>query len=651
MDQNNEQFRPEENNSQPLNESSFYAPDGFVPTEQAPTPKKRRKLARILWISAAGLVLVAAIVAAVLFVPILTPNVLKNTVSALAFDPDVLEDLADLASGWAENGSQTSVKIHLPSEDPKTLQDYDIQLDATQIGSSPDKAAGKVTLTLGSDSTSLPLTVYYDSDTVAISGLSEDPNRVYSLPRKNAREKLDASVFHPDSGSDFSLDKESYDSLASFLDLLSTDTEPDKETKKQQEVLEKSFDKIQEAIETHAEPKTSIYFAKGSVRLCRRVEYTVDKNALDAILNVIIAEAESNRYLEEWYQSPSGLAQADAEVVAPSLAESLKTLKNQISTLNFKFSYVVSGGKITELKLDTTFSANFEIEGNAHLTVDGDMDLTVDFTYDKENTGFDATVESNTEKYPSTFVYRKTETDGTTELSLKHTRTVDRLVNGGGTAPAETSKTYIFTHRAKGGTYDFVTKNYDDKAILEIRGECKIDKKDGLLRLSVDQVKIKDTELFEQVPFTLSISECKKKPQLTMPSHTPLMDMSDVDVFTAIRSVPMADIQQLLLDWTGVEVEYPSSADGKLLFVPKDLETATNDYFTKYMDFGERTQQSGGTVPRGVYIYDETWGIYILWEYTSGNNQVRGAYFFELTDEIKNNCAEAKIIDGQMVLQ
>ena len=251
----------------------------LLPQDDAPAPKKRSKKPLILSLSITGGVLLIAAALLFLFWPIMTLDPVGNTLDAVLFDSDALEELF---AAFEKRGAQTNVSIKLP---PAANSSFALTVDAasTVIGRD-QKETGKTLLTLACGEESFEVTVWWNADTVVLEGLSSIG--AISLPRVGADQALESSIFHPDSKSKFALEKESYDQLSRLLKALDSrpiDERDDADVAKRlTAILTDWMDEI--------ESESNYFFDKDSFQMSKRVTYTLTDGNIRDLLNDVIDE-------------------------------------------------------------------------------------------------------------------------------------------------------------------------------------------------------------------------------------------------------------------------------------------------------------------------------------------------------------------------
>lgn len=630
MDQNNEQFRPEDQSNAETYRytvSADLTESGYIP--QSSTPKKRQKSGKkikplVIVLASLTCVLVLCLVAVfAILLPLNEETALANTFKAVFFDPT---DLAKASEIWAESGVSTQIDLELPREVTSLPKDLHIGIDTAQTADGKNK----IKLLLDSNKIEYAVELIYDEETVAIGGFCPDDQYV-TIPRKNIAKALDDSVLHPDSDSDYALDQDSYDELRDMLELLDPEYEdPDSKS------LAESFDLIAEQIRPYLKPKTSIYFADGELRLCKDVTYTLDTEDINEILDIIIDEAKDNDRFNETFSFTLDETETDNDE-EKDLARDLKRIKKEFEELSFELTYTVSGKKITDLTLSMR-SVNKDDQTNSY-------DLSLDFVYGENKNGFDATlttVEEKKTKYTieSEIEYRK-KSDGDETVCEAEIQTTTlregRLYSGD---PIEEESTVTLTYDPDSHKYNLSVEGEDKDDIVEFEGKFKLSPNSATLEFSLDEImqgKNRQSILTDFCEVTLE--KIDSKDAFDIPDGSNLLAMDNAAFTDFLRNLQIQELDRMMSDLTGQSLGISYTADEKVLIHATAAVAAAEKYckqFSRYL-----AAEDTATRQNSAFVYDEELDLYVLMDYYPSTKKIHYNFAYELTEKMLNQYHEA----------
>ena len=634
MDQNNEQFRPEEqNNADPFlyTVSADLTENGYIPQN---TPKKRQKsdkkikpLPIVLASLTCVLVLCFVAVFAILL-PLNEETALANTFKAVFFDPT---DLAKASEIWAESGVIAQIDLDLPRNVTSLQKDLHIGIDTAQT---PD-GKNRVKLLLDSNKIEYAVELIYDEETVAIGGFCPDDQYV-TVPRKNIAKALDDSILHPESDSDYALDQDNYDELRDMLELLDPEYEdPDSKS------LAESFDLIAEQILPYLKPKTSIYFADGEFRLCKDVTYTLDSEDINEILDIIIDEAKDNDRFNETFSFTLDETETDSDE-EKDLARDLKRVKKEFEELSFELTYTVSGKKITDLKLSMR-SVHKDDQTNSY-------DLSLGFVYGENKNGFDATlttVEEKKTKYTieSEIEYRKKKDGDETvcEAEIQTTTLREgRLYSGD---PIEEESTVTLTYDPDSHKYNLSVEGEDKDDIVEFEGKFKLSPKSAEFEFSLDEIlQGKKRQSILSDFCEIKLEKIDSKDAFDIPDGNNLLAMDNAAFTDFLRNLQIQDFDRIMYGLTGQSLGIPYTADEKVLVQSTAAVAAAEKYckqFSRYL-----SAEDTSTRQNSAFVYDKELDLYVLMDYYPSTKKIHYNFAYELTEQMLNKYHEATPTPG-----
>jgi len=184
--------------------------------------KKRTKTGIILTIC--GICLISALLVS-FFISTSSASAISNTLDCFA--PDHTDAFA-LFDYYSENGFSGSYYSYLP-------RPYNLSLNG-RFNFSSDYTYADLTSTIRTGK-KYTMKVYCTEELIGISGLDETSEDYVYIPLESFKEKLDRSIFHPDSGSRYALSQEEYDLLLSYIDPNDEALEQEKKLKKAEKEL------------------------------------------------------------------------------------------------------------------------------------------------------------------------------------------------------------------------------------------------------------------------------------------------------------------------------------------------------------------------------------------------------------------------------
>ena len=563
-------------------------------------PKKRSKLPLIISLSAVGAVLIAvAVVAAMLFIPLYTTPHWENTFNAIFFDTSEMQAFA----GSLSDGISAEINLGLDKELTGLLKDINFKLSVASKFAE-DSESGSLTLSLEEGKNSLALSVIYDKDSAAIgvyglnNGKAENDPVYVSVPRENICEEFKKSVFAPDSGSDFALEKEVFDEIAEALETFES-----LDGKQEKGNLEEPISKIAEQIASVIDPKTSLRFSDSEFALVSNVSVTLTKEDLVSIIDVIIEEAEANEEFEAVLNSTYFSVSADGTQI--SLVESLKEAKDELPEGEITFSYSVSGDYVRDIKY--SFNSADDPEE--------DFDAVLEFIYG-EISGFDLKITYG-DGDDDSITYRKTDNDSELKTELCIISEVEEL------------KTSVTLNKADGSLIILASSPDNPESVCEIRGTLKYDKDEAHISMSFTSIKVGSDEPIDS--FTFGIELGSHLDEISMPEAVDLFAMTEENFEDILANLPKDTLAEMLKNCTGQDLGSYFSADGKLMLNAgqyADIATAYANAYSLYLSNAEIMRADA------VYIPVPELGINLLLYYDEGQNMIFYNFAYNMTDEL-----------------
>ena len=563
--------------------------------------KKRSKLPLIISLSAVvALIIAAAVIAAMLYAPLLTTPHWGNTFNKVFFNVDEMQAFSDSLS----DGVTADIDIGLKKELTGLLKDVNVKLSIASKFTE-DSESGSLTLALKEGKNSLALSLIYDKDSVAIGVYGTENDTVQndtayvSIPRKNICEEFKNSVFAPESGSEFALEKEIFDEIVKVLKTFEDlDKEPENTEK-----LEDPLMRVAEQIAVYVRPSSSISFSNSEFALVRDISFTLTRDDMISIIDIIVAEAEANprfaALLDPSYSSSA------FEGTGTSLIDILKEAKTELPECETNFSYSVSGDYVRNVKY--SFVSFDDPEEN--------MDAVLDFVYG-ETVGFDLKITYGGESDDS-ILYRKTDNDSELKAELNIT------------SEGEEFKTSVTLNKTDDSLIIHANASDNPESVFEMRGSLKYDKAASRIAMSIESIQIgKDDPIND---FSFGFEFRGESSDVSMPQAISLFDMTAKDLEALLTDLPKETFAKMLKSCTGEDLENYLSADGKLMLNAAQYTEIATAYANAYSVYLSNTEIMRADA---VYVPVPELGINILLNYNKWQNMIFYNFAYNMTDEL-----------------
>ncbi len=565
------------------------------------TEKKRSKLPLIITLTAVGaLIIAAAVIAAMLYAPLLTTSHWGNTFNKVFFNIDEMQVFSDSLS----DGLTADIDIGLKKELTGLLKDVNVKLSIASKFTE-DSESGSLTLTLKEGKNSLALSLIYDKDSVAIGVYGTENDKVQndtayvSIPRKNICEEFKSSVFAPESGSEFALEKEIFDEIVKVLETFEDlDKEPENTEK-----LEDPLIRVAEQIAAYVRPRSSLSFSDTEFALVRDISFTLTRDDMISIIDIIVAEAEENpRFAALLDPSYSSSAFEGTET---SLIDILKEAKTELPECETHFSYSVSGDYVRNIKY--SFVSLDDPEEN--------MDAVLDFVYG-ETVGFDLKITYGSGSDDS-ILYRKTDNDAELKAELSIT------------SEGEEFKTSVTLNKTDDSLIIHANASDSPESVFEMRGSLKYDKAASRIAMSIVSIQIGSDDPINDLSFGFEFAG--ESSEVSMPQAVPLFDMTAKDLEALFTDLPKETFAKMLKSCTGEDLENYLSADGKLMLNAAQYTEIATAYANAYSVYLSNAQMMRADA---VYIPVPELGINILLNYNKWQNMILYNFAYNMTDEL-----------------
>lgn len=563
--------------------------------------KKRSKLPLILSLSAVGaLIIAAAVIAAMLYAPLLTTPHWGNTFNKVFFNVGEMQAFSDSLS----DGITADIDIGLKKEVTGLLKDVNVKLSLASKFTE-DSESGSLTLALKEGENSLALSLIYDKDSVAIGVYGTENDKVQndtayvSIPRKNICEEFQNSVFAPESGSEFALEKEIFDEIVRVLETFEDlDKEPENTEK-----LEDPLLRVAEQIAVYVRPSSSISFSDSEFALVREISFTLTRDDMISIIDIIVAEAEANpRFAALLDPSYSSSAFEGTET---SLIDILKEAKTELPECETHFSYSVSGDYVRNVKY--SFVSLDDTEEN--------MDAVLDFVYG-EAVGCDLKITYGGDSDDS-ILYRKTDNDSELKAELSIT------------SEGEEFKTSVTLNKTDDSLTIHANASDSPESVFEMRGSLKYDKAASSIAMSIASIQIGSEDPINDLSFGFEFEGGAS--DVSMPQAVPLFGMTANDLEALLTDLPKETFAKMLKSCTGEDLENYLSADGKLMLNAAQYAEIATAYANAYSVYLSNTEIMRADA---VYIPVSELGINILLNYDQRQNMIFYNFAYNMTDEL-----------------
>ncbi len=641
----NENTRPvEQENSIPIDNAGMTPAQPVegalpnMPSEEittSPVKKKSKKKAIALTAIIAASVLV--IFALWLFIPIIGENAVENSISSMLSET---KDFEKLFSVLEKKGIDMETTMMFSRQ--LTDLDEDLTVDFNLFGKD---TWGSGALTLTARDKSYSLAVDFNEDQIGVKGLSKDGEEYISFPLKNAKEAIDNSVFHPDSGSAFALSKEDYDELMELLDHDETELNSlEKDLKKIKKECKALIRKCLESLDG----KSEIYFAEGKFALCRRVTYILDKDASEKLIDALCEGLLECKTLEEYLFDGEG-----NPISMQTLCDELKKAKDSLEDdMEMTMGYVISGGKIVELFSEQTMTSKQQ-----GVTVDASVVQKCTLEYGRKKK--EIVLSTNSEQH---LEQRIKGIKVTADVTSEQTVTISATDN------ADESSFSIVTYAkirqrnsqnlkwvTEEGTseirlvydkdsheYTFDMKNDEDSNVLRAKGEYYINPSKGELKFTMNYLRSDDLHVSDVDIIKIDVKPVKDKKANSIENSRLITDMTEEQLKSLLSDLNVKGLEDVIYTLTKEEIFVYSVENAPVLKTETLLNRGEHyrDLFYKYEDECEKK----GLSIENVAVYDKDFGLYFLISSKPTTVNLDG-YAYLLTEDILKDYHPA-VVEG-----
>ena len=569
-----------------------------IEVEALPPKKKMKKSTKLLLVLLPAATLLIALVAlvtigAILTSPFLSADPFGEAVETVLFDTAALDNTAER---WANEG---------------------------------------IVITLGPGQNPLELEITSDKDYLSIKGLSVQGDTIVRLPRKNIKAAMAASKLSPSSHSSVALSEEDYALLEKLLCAFESND------------LEQPFDRtlavlyenLATEISAVAPPKKEYSLAEGEFALTKTVTYTLDKDALFALMDALerIAETPEAKELEF-------LLQYDANATSPQTFASLvRRTRNRINVttdINIVLSYSVTKGKLDGVTFESSVTSNDKAVTKTALCAvcllgeSGEIGLDV--------THFSSTEEKGTTIEEQTFyTYRKKDAGSVLDLTLT-SETLSTYKKGADSQTFSTTGNRQIVWDRGTGNYWYIATDPELEMKTTVEGTFVYNTEAGSLSFSLNHVTINQESLFNSEQLCISVTARGTEPM--QGTVKDLFSLSERELITLYRDLPAKKFEILYNSITGESFGFVYSKEG--LLVSPDLVERADGYADAFLAYLQAdTEESKQIQTKNIYIYDEIADAYVLLRGDQHFVSV-SAYAYELTAQMKKNNHQARILSN-----
>ena len=353
-------------------------------------------------------------------------------------------------------------------------------------------AIGAFEIELGRRGKDNPLTVAYNRDNIFIRRTASGDSQVLTIPRHNTEQGLARSIFHPDSNSRYALDEKDYNTLLKILSAIETD-----EVDRERVSLKKILLRVAKRVVDNVDFKRSYSFE--GLSLSKTTTVSLDGEDICGIADVLLEETEENPILVREIISPELVYKIFGREYKSDVTDTqeiLRAIKKMASEreLNILFSFTESKGKISAIKLDTSFERNGGIC----------------------RIGMDVKLEYSDGSASFVLVLNRTNADSTDVATLEYSKKTDEKekisrVTAGLSFGKNTYELGVDYNGQTGG-YGIELSLADDT--VKIGGEYTADAKKGTVFFGVKEAELKGIKIKAESLVSLSLCSTKQVPKV-----------------------------------------------------------------------------------------------------------------------------------------
>lgn len=519
---------------------------------------------------------------AYLVLPVIGIDMVDNTTDLLLGDMGWLERTDERL---ADKGYEGELEINIPTLFSGLAAPAVVKSSFVGYGSGEDEVCNTI-ITLGTPNLQHTFDLFYSEEIIALGGLGSDAdsNTVISIPRKDIRTALDGSVFHPDSGSEYALDTETYGLVCDAIDNADESTD-DGISEILTRIIERSYE--------YGEKERHIYFAEDEFALERVEEWHLDGEDISRIIDIVF---------EELIESD---LTADAINSLPNfeLTAIVDTLKDTFRDAEVDMTFVISHSRLSEANVSIrTKNDGSDEQLDIALTVEGNKKDSTVILDISSNTVADGNEERDSIKIrlDRRREGEKNNTDLTVLVSDKKMLEIN------------------ISHNGEKGDYtaDFSTYIGEISSTMSLAGRFLRYKWYSGYEFSVDSLSADGILQHPdgQPIISIMMKENPEAKELTPPEADNLFTMTDQMIDELVAGFPVNRFLEIYAQLIGDTVIYTEEGIPVMNGVAVDqIANKLVSYFEKY-----RSRKPNDTAPKvnKIYYYLEELELYFLISYS-----------------------------------
>lgn len=521
-------------------------------------------------------------VSSYLVLPVIGIDMVDNTTDMLFGDMGWLERTDE---HLADVGYEGEVEVNILPQFSGFAVPAVVKSSFTGYGSEDDGVCDMI-ITLGTPDIQHSIDLFYSEDIIVLGGLGNDTNsnKAISIPREDIKAALDGSVFHPDSGSAYALDTETYDSICEAID--NTDESVDEQLSEMlARIIERSYE--------YGEKKRYIHFVEGEFALERVEKWHLDGEDISHIIDTVFEELVESELTGDAINAIPNL----------ELTAIIDAIKETFCDAEVDMSFVISHSRLSEADI----SIRTKNEGS-----DEQLDIALTVEGNKNDSTVILDVSSNTvaaggEQRDSIKIRLDRRSEGeknNTDLTVLVSDKKMLEIN--------------ISHNAEKGDYtaDFSTYTGEISSTMSLAGRFLRYKWYSGYEFSVDSLsadgipKLPD----EQPIISIMMKENREARELIPPEADNLFTMTDRMIDELVAGFPVNRFLEIYAQLIGDTVIYTEEGIPVMNGIAVDqISNKLVSYFEKY-----RSRKPNDTAPKvnKIYYYLEELELYFLISYS-----------------------------------
>ena len=554
-------------------------------------------------------------VSSYLVLPVVGIDMVDNTIDIIFGDLDWFSRV-DRRLGFV--GYDANLSLNLPKENSGLYADILITSEASGYGSGENERAD-LDFTIAAADVSQTFGLYFDENNLAIRGLDAmEEDAAILLPRKDIVEALDGSVFHPESGSELALDKESYDALCN---LFNDDDES------VYEELREVFDEICERSAEHMDIDSSFWFAEGDFALQRTVVTTLDGEDIAKIIDIAIEEIRDSESISTLIEQ----SEVNLDEIGDGLKEDFKDAEI-ISTQVYKHNAISNAKIVIKTKngeYDEALKLTFDLEAR-------DNGCLATIVFSSESMTADGMVNDVLE-----ITVDKAVDDSLTEIS------VDISLKNHGAEEQKSRITLDYDNESLEYIAELTVYANDVSSSIGFFGKFEKYKNNSGFSFSLKNYTLNGQEMLNGSSDFLSIS-VKENPEarkISCPEGKALLSMTEEEIKELADNISTKRLGELYQEIIGQDM--PLSEEGIMVLDPMAVQTAEL-IVPLYQNYRKNCTYYSLPFASKIRFYLQSSNLYILAKYNSGSIEIK--YYYSPNKSLLNEYHPAKIVNGEIAV-